>query len=272
MNYKIIGMSDFNTEELQILSVDINEVHYGWLNFSLRVGEQEFETCFSETHDPLLELKQWLESLLAGDYHEFKYDTENEVIIWCYTPLNEAIGKFEVNDAYAKNKEPNFIVATVDLKQIIKEIYGAFLKFFSSEKYKPEYWEIEYLWERIATITHTTYEVVLSNLLELDPITLKQLFFKANPTYYISYPSETSEGEGINFFVDDVTNGTIEQGSTHFSIKKPIEWNIPEDYVQWTSTQKIEFLEECLSVNVNGYKGKKPGEFRSSILDALLSD
>ena len=70
--------------------------------------------------------------------------------------------------------------------------------------------------------------------------------------------------------MDDVTNGTIEQGSPHFSIKKPIEWNIPEEYVRWTSTQKIAYLEDCLWTNVNGYEGKKPGEFRSSILNALL--
>ena len=253
-------MSSFKMEELQILSVDFKEVHYGWLNFSLRVDEQYFETCFSETHDPLLELKQWLESLLTSDYKEFKYDTEDELIIWNYTPLNETIGIFEAKDAYAKNNEPNFIEATVDLKQIIKEIYGAFVKFFSSEKYKPEYWEIEYLWERIATITHTTYEVILNNLLELDPITLKKLFFKANPTYYISYLSENFDGEGIKFFVDDITNGTIEQGSPHDSIKTPMEWNIPEDYVQWTSTQKIAFLKECLSANVNGHEGNKTRE------------
>lgn len=259
--------------EIQDIVVEFSELRTGWIEFTLVVGNERFETIFSDVNDPIAALRKWLEALSIGVYQcGFRYDTENEIITWSFTQTYWDKGIFRITDFHSQSESDSLVIAFAERKQIVKSLYLGFLRFFSSDKYKAEEWEIEYMWERLSKATKTTYDQLLNTLMELDRVVLENLFFKANPTFYVTYPEADNLADELNLFVQDTIDKANNNPNKIVRLETPMDWNIPEDYNYWTREKKLALIEECLATNVSGYNSEKPEVFQSKLIEQFLTE
>lgn len=258
--------------DIQDILIEFSEVGPGWIYFTLIVGKERYDTRFSVVYDPVASLK-WLEALATDVYQSgFWYDIEGKEIVWSFAQTHWDKGVFRVTDFYSESETDSYIISYADRKQIIKSLYLGFLRFFNSDRYKSEDWEIEYMWERLTKAFNTTYDQLVDELIDFDQERLKKVFFNANPTYYVSYPQASDKGEELNLFVQDTLDKADNKANTIERVDIPMEWNIPEDYDYWTREKKLQLIKKCLTENVNPFDGEKPEVFRSKLIETFLAD
>ncbi len=75
--------------------------------------------------------------------------------------------------------------------------------------------------------------------------------------------------EAFGYLVDDFLGNEIP--SEYEIVRTPMEWNIPEDYDDWTTEQKKALVKECLDEATSGQEGTKIEDFKSKIIEDYLN-
>lgn len=257
--------------KIELLTVDFYEADAGWLRYKLTIGQQIFDNRFSHVWDPLPDLKHWLEAISIGvQQTSFQYDNEGEGIKFDFERVCWDREVLTISEAY--ENEEIFIKSNIDSRQIVKAFYLGLLTFASSDKYSSNEWEVEYLKERLCKILNIDEETLIEQLADLDKKELSELFFNANPIYYISFPEATDKNEEWNMFLQDTIDKDNGVTNELKSVETPIESNIPDEYNFWTTDKKREFIIRCINETTHGYDGMKINDFRSSIIEKYLDE
>jgi len=253
------------------LTVDFYKCYGGWLCFKLNIGEQSFDDRFSHVFDPLLDLKNWLEAISTGvKQTSFNYDNEGTEFKFDFERVYWKKEVLTISETHENGKE--LIKATVDRKQIVKSFYLGLLTFASSDKFKSEEWEIEYLKERLCDMLNIDEETLIEQLADLDKKELGKLLFNANPMYWISFPEAKDKNEECDMFIQDIDDKNNEIVNELKRAETPMEWNIPDEYNFWTTDKKRHFVIQCINETTHGYDGMKIKDFRSSIIEKYLDE
>jgi hypothetical protein len=249
------------------LKINFESVRYGLMNFTLTLGEKSFETRFSDVYDPIPSFKKWLEAICIGvEQCSFWFDTEGKEIKFDLARVSYDKELFTVTEPY--DDADIFLSDYVDRRQLIEAFYFGLLEFRNSPNFIQEEWEIEYMWERLITILKVDYETLLNEFSKFDREELKRLLFKTDPKYLASCPS-APEMEAFGYLVDDFLGNEIP--SEYEIVRTPMEWNIPEDYDDWTTEQKKALVKKCLDKATSGQEGTKIEDFKSKIIEDYLN-
>lgn len=250
----------------QKLQVEFTEVIYGLIYFRMTLGEKSYETRFSDVYDPLLSFKHWLEAVSTGVHQcSFSFDTEGSDIKFDFERISWDKEIFTVS--YDYGDDPPFLSDYVERRQVVKVFYLGFLEFYESSDQLKKNWEVEYMWERFSAITGLDYEAVVEELVRLDRAELKEVLFKASPRYLLSCPSAESD-KAWGYLIDNFMGEEVPE--EHPIVETPMEWNIEEDYDEWTKDAKCALVKECLSEAANDREGTKIAKFSSKIIADYL--
>lgn len=247
------------------LIVKFYDVKAGWLSFQIKIGQQFFEGRFSSVFDPILDFKFWLEAIAIGvQQTSFRYNPEGNEIKFNFVKLawnNEVL----IIQDDSEDVEI-YIQASIKRKQLVKAFYLGFLTFTNSVEFKSDEWEVEYMKEKLCKKLNLEEHNLIDTLIELDRLELIELFFIADPTYTISYPTAKSKEQELEFFVKD----SIGEKTELDNIQSKNEWSIPEDYNFWSTTKKIDYIHGCIQEPLSGFHGTKINDFRSKIIEEYL--
>jgi len=258
-----------NETKVLNLTVDFYEVDAGFILFKFKLGDQTFDSRFSTVFDPIIDFKNWLEAISVGVKQcSFEYDTEGNVIMLDLNRIFWDEEELTVSEAYSDGAI--FIKGVVSRKQIVEAFYNGLLSFTTSDKFKSEEWEIEYIYERLSTALNWDKEKQVTELCKLNRIELKEVLFNADPSYNVSFPSLKNQEDRIKFFVNEITTGIKDE--TIERIKTPSEWQVPDDYNFWEADKKEIYVRECLDHPVDGNRGTKIKDFRSPLIEKFLGE
>ncbi|HNQ67960.1 MAG TPA: hypothetical protein PKN32_06260 [Bacteroidales bacterium] len=253
------------------ISIEYYKVDTGWIFFKIYADKQSFESRFSEVFDPLPDFKKWLEAISIGvQQTSFEYDPEGTEIKFDFERVCWDREVLTISEAYKDGQI--FIKANIDRRQLVKAFYHGLLTFSSTDKFDSEEWEVEYLKERLCKILKIDEETLIGQLADLDKKELGQVFFNADPTYFVSFPEATDKNEEWNMFLQDTIDKDKGTSNDLKRVETPAEWNIPDEYNFWTTDKKREFITECINEATNGYNGMKIDDFRSSIIEKYLDE
>jgi hypothetical protein len=254
--------------EKETLIVDFYKVDGGWLHFKLALGDQTFDSRFTEVFDPLPDFKHWLEAIAIGVWQtSFIFDTEGDEIRFDFNCNCRDIEILTIADSYSQGQV--YIKSSVDRKQIIKAFYLGFLNFASSDKFKGDQWEVEFIKERLCKAFNLNENELIESLLDLGGKELATLLFHADPTYTISFPTAKDKKEEFALFYEtDVRGNKVPEG--HERLETPNEWKISDDYDFWQASKKKEYIINSINEKASGYKGTKINDFRSKIIEQYL--
>lgn len=215
-----------------------------------------------------MELRQWLEELSCGSIEaSFIYDTEGSHHIWKFTHNFGEKGIFTVQ--CEEDEGGDIFSVQISRLELIKTAYLAFNNFFKSEKYDKSEWEIVRMRDLIEEKIENPSEY-LPLFANLDSNELKEFLFNLNPEYTVSYPDISDPKEIIKIAVREAFNKNEETGKTTHKVLTPAEYDIPEGYDQWTTVEKIEFIDETLNEVISPWYGTKAEDFRSKIVENYL--
>jgi hypothetical protein len=249
------------------LKIDFESVQYGLMHFTLMLGDKSFETRFSDVYDPIPSFKKWLEAISIGvEQCSFWFDTEGKDIKFDLARVSYDKELFTVTEPY--DDADIFLSDYVDRRQLVEVLYFGLLEFRNSSNFIKDEWEIEYMWERLTGILKIDYETLLDEFSKFDREGLKRLLFKADPRYLASCPSAPEE-EAFGYLVDDFLGNEIP--SVYEIVETPMEWNIPEDYDDWSIERKKALVKECLDEATSGQEGTKIEDFKSKIIENYLN-
>ena len=125
------------------LKINFHEVKYGWIEFTLTLGEKSFQTRFSEVFDPIPDLKKWLEAISIGVQQcSFFFDAEGPEIRFNLERISYDREIFTVSQAYDDSEI--FLSDCVDRYQLVEEFYIGLLSFRDSPSFDKREWEVEY--------------------------------------------------------------------------------------------------------------------------------
>jgi hypothetical protein len=91
------------------------------------------------------------------------------------------------------------------------------------------------LHKRLSWILNLEHETLVEELSRLERNELKELLFKAAPKYLLSCPSAPPE-KVWGYLIDDYMGDEIPPECPIVHI--PMEWNIEEDFEDWTPKKK----------------------------------
>lgn len=248
------------------LKVEFTDVRYGLIHFRMTLGEKSYETNFSDVFDPLLRFKHWLEAIAIGvNQCSFSFDPEGDEIKFDFARVSWNKEMFTVSYDYG-DEEP-FLSDYIDRRQLIEAFYLGLLEFYDSSNLLRENWEVEYMHERLSGSLNLEYETLVEELSRLQRNELKDLLFKAAPKYLLSCPSAPPD-KAWGYLIDNFMGDEIPP--QHPIVHTPMEWNIEEDFDDWSPEKKRELVRECLSEKANEHEGTKISLFRSSIIADYL--
>ena len=263
-------MTTTTNKNIEHLTVNFYEVDAGWLRYKLTVGQQMFDGQFSHVFDPLMDFKHWLEAISIGvPQTSFQYNPEGNDIKFDFEHIAWDKDVLTILEPYKDGEV--FIRATIDRQQIVKAFYLGLLTFATSDKFKSEEWEVEYLKERLTKMLDKDEETLIAELAELDKNELGELLFNSDPCYTVSFPSAKDKSEEMKLFIESSVQSK-ELPDEHSMKRKANEWNIPDDYNFWETDKKRNFVIECINETIQGYGGTKIDDFRSSIIENYLDN
>ncbi|MGI8542641.1 MAG: hypothetical protein ACR2MD_04095 [Aridibacter sp.] len=258
-----------NTEKTEKLKVTFNEVKWGLIFFTLKLGEQKFESNFSDVFDPLPNFKAWLEAICIGvPQCSFSYDPEGDEIKFDFERTSYDREIFTVS--YAYDNDNIFLSGKVKRKQLVEEFYLRFREFINSEKFARHFWEKIIFSERLTDLLKIDYETLVSKLTKLGRKQLNDWLVLADLR---------------NRWLEVITKEEEKNLAQQLKIKlanaediyfpemdgKAIRWNIPLDYSSCSLDKKKQFVEECISENCSPHDGTRKEDFISKIIEDYLS-
>lgn len=140
----------FNLTKESIV-VTFLRVDLGLLEFKIEAGHQTFESRFSSVWDPLPNFLRWLEALAIGvQQSSFSYDPEGTNItfdIHWWSKDSDVLSIAEEESIYDSSEYERevYIFCKVNRKQLIGELYWGMRKFTTSEEFKKNKWEDNYI-------------------------------------------------------------------------------------------------------------------------------
>ena len=197
----------------------------------------------------------------------FRYNPEGNIIEFNFKTLEWNKEILIIQDDFEEGEI--FIKANIERKQIVRAFYLGFLTFASSSEFKNIEWEVEYLKERLCKGLDIVEDHLLDILISLNRIELIGLFFNADPSFIMSFPTAKNKEEELKFFIKQSIG---EHNENDIVMSNKNEWNIPEDFDFWVNSKKIEFLKECLEEPMNGFQGTKINDFRSDLIEKYLGE
>lgn len=159
---------------------------------------------------------------------------------------------------------------TTSRRQLIGSIYLAIRKYASSPEYRKDQWERESLADRFRSLVPRMNDgQLIQHLTSLTRDELARVLFKAAPSYCVHFPdAPDKEAEfscAIDYFLapeNPVTSAGMYQ--------EPDEWDIPEEYNDWSLEQKAECVLQLLREPVNSWMADKLGELTSPTIERFL--
>ncbi|MDQ3636088.1 MAG: hypothetical protein M3405_16530 [Acidobacteriota bacterium] len=255
-------------EKTESIEVNFKDVEYGLIFFSLKLGEQSFETNFSDVFDPLLSFKTWLEAISLGvPQCSFLYDPEGDEVKFNFERTSYDREFFTVS--YAYDDDDIFLSGKIQRKQLVKEFYIRFLEFTDSEKFTKHFWEKNIFSERLIKLLKIHYETLIDKLVKLGRKQLNDWLILADSRHRWSEVL-TEEGEKELAVLLKAKLANAEDTFFPEMERKEIRWNIPFDYSIWSVNRKRKFIAECISENCSPHNGTKIANFRSKIIEKYL--
>lgn len=249
---------------IERLVVNFYEVEAGWLRFKLKIGEQFFDGQFSSVFDPILDFKYWLEAIAIGvQQTSFRYNPEGNEVEFNFKTVDWTKEILIIQDNFEEGEF--FIKASIKRKQLVRAFYLGLLTFANSNEFKSNEWEIEYLEERLCKGLNIDKDNLLDTLINLNREELIKLFFNADPSFILSFPTAKNKVEELKLFIKESIGE-----SNGISISNRNEWNIPEHYDFWSTSEKVDYINECIKEPTNGFHGTKIDEFRSNLIEKYL--
>lgn len=252
--------------EIQHLDVEFYKVEAGWLRFFIETKEWKSFFRFSVVHDPILDLKYWLESIAIGvQQTSYIFDSEGEVMKFDFQEFKWKDACFLISE----EEEGLIFTSYVSRRQLVEAFYLGLLKFASSDAFVSEEWEVEYGYERLCKTWDTDLDSAMNKLLELNRSELIKLLFDLNPRFSVHFPDAGSPYEEAGFLYTMAKQDGKKPEGLRME-RTPILPEIPEDYNYWSRSKKELFLHDKLEEEVSAYSGTKIDDFRSVIIETYL--
>lgn len=283
------------------LEIDFEGTDFGWIYLTLTIGENSYQTRFSEVYDPLPSFKRWLEAVSIGVQQcSFSFETEGEEIKFDFESITWERKLFTVSYDYRENDE--FLLSDyVDRKQLVEAFYHGFLNFSESPRFNRYYWEKISYAEHLTEWLELDYQIVLTGLLQFCGEELDKWLDKVSPQLSRKFFSEAKKLEWANELKTQAENfektanrevrkmlknakPVIFRETNRFcveigeivddfdfeyddiSVREIIDYRrVPSDYDDWTLAKKKRHIEEYLGFNCSGFDGTKISDFRSQI-------
>lgn len=226
-------------------------VEAGFIQFHVIAGAQAYRTTFSNVFDPIRDLKNWLEALCTGVYEcTFYYDEEGPQTLWSYTQVRWDASVFQIKE-YPDGEV--LLSCKIERKNLISDIYTAFLELFASDRYDPEEWETVEAWERLFHLTGKTYNELLNDMSVMSREDLNRILSYMN-YYKVIKSDRIFSYDELILTDDDLTNDYL-----------------PPDYDALPLSGKRKALKTCLKRYINDYhNGEKVEIFRSDVVNNYL--
>jgi hypothetical protein len=159
--------------------VNISEVVAGWIKFRIIAGDIIYEESFSHVFDPIIDLKNWLETLTTDvQQTSFTFNPEGyEIRFSILKSTNHDC--FIISEPYTKEKV--FVKTAVNRKQMVSEFYNGILSFVQSDNYNPDEWELKYYKEKLCEDFKMNENQLIRVLVKLRRDELIETIVEANP-------------------------------------------------------------------------------------------
>ena len=254
--------------EIHPLTIEFGKVRYGLLHFTLSLGDQSFETRFSDVFDPYYRFKHWLEAIAVGvEQCSFSFDAEGPDYRFGFEQPCWNRCEFVLDCPYGTDVP--HLKGNVERRQLVEAFYNGFLGFGDSAEFDRREWEVELIGERFCKAIKVDLETVIAELAGLSGAGLKEILFKIDPCYSVSY-TNIPDLDNLKVYIETEYEGKdLPKGVE--KVETPQEWVIPEDYDAWFLKRRTEFVERCLSNPTSGQSGTRLSELKSSIIDKYLS-
>lgn len=290
------------------LNVEFAETDYGWIYLTLTIGENSYQTRFSEVFDPLPRFKYWLEAISVGVQQcSFSFDPEGDEIKFDFESIAWNRKLFTVSYAYGEINE-FFLSDYIDRKHLVETFYCGFRDFCNSPNFN------KYNWERISCAEYliewleSDYQTIVIGLLQFSKEELDKWFSKvemlprktlfseaekiehsnelklqaekwknnAPPEILKIFNDEKStnfaERHICNIQVGEITDNSNFDLDNEFQVVEINNYDrIPISYDNWSFVEKKKFIEDYLSSNCSDFDGTKIADFKSTIIEDYLN-
>ncbi len=251
--------------KIENIKIDIKPckvAQYGWLNFSINIGDKTIHVSASCVYDPFYDLLSWLEKIAQGyKRYVFTINEEKTYVEFDFISFCE-VDMLRIKDT---GKSGLVIETCVDKYQLVREFYTSFLKFYRSDNYNKEKNEIYYLYEKIEDNMNTS----------------ALFYFKSTLTYMLSLNKKDLSYLFLYFYFEKITcnNDYYETNFKHFiqyakqnrkKYKIDIENWYFKDFDKKTYFEKIETLNDVLHKECNTTCGFRLKNFKSETLEDYI--
>jgi hypothetical protein len=168
------------------------------------------------------------------------------------------------------NAIPPPIRAVVDRRQLVDSIYTGFTRFAKSELYVEEEWAFFSVGDRLGRrLPSLGPEQSLATAAQLDKNTLCTVLSNVAPTYVVTFAGEETLEDGFRRWLKYVLHPDDKDAGKGL-IETPDEWELPEDFDDWSANRRKEYLREMLQEHANSWLGYKLDELSSRIIEKYL--
>jgi hypothetical protein len=261
-----VAINVMKTQKTKIhnINMEFTKVKYGWIDFVIKVADITFKDRFSEVFDPLINYKNWLESIAIGAQQtSFNYDNEGNEIKFDFEQMTYERCEFRITEYY--NSKRIFLKANVDRLQLVREFYNSLFSFYFSTSFNRKEWEIEYMSTKIRDFLKVDEEHLINIMINLNRTQMLNLLYFADPVY-------TSKTKDFNEKLDKNLESVLKTLEIKQIEQKdvPYFWTLSEDYDFWGNQKKTDFINKCLNQPAHGYKGTKIIECKSEIIERYI--
>lgn len=155
------------TRKSHPLVIEFGPVRWGLFYFTLKLGDQTFETNFSDVFDPMRRFKHWLEAISIGvEQCSFAFDPEGNEIRFTFEQISYDRAEYRVTHAWSDGDL--LLSGNVDRRQLIDAFYSGFLNYDASPEYDRYQWEAEPTWHVLYIKTGIDLDGLIINLIPYD--------------------------------------------------------------------------------------------------------
>jgi hypothetical protein len=257
-------------EPVQYVQVQFADCDVGWIHFKVNLGPQCVDVRASEVFDPFPDLLAWLEAIAVGVQEcAFELDEEGggkRFQFRCITYGGFVFSMSDVPDVHV------LLTGKVNPRQLVSAFYHGLREFAHSAKYKRAEWEIETLGERLASSFDPPMrqDDLLGYLMVMGAEEMKELFFKAAPSYEVSFPEAKDKREEISLFVDYAVDRDNTE-TTKGMVRTPQHWCFPDGFDFLPERDRAEYIIQCLKEQVSSFDGTRLGDMQSAIIENWLA-
>lgn len=257
--------------ETVLCKIEILEVMYGVIHFSITCGDQKVTISVDDTDDAMPGIMRWLEAIAVG-VQECGVTIEEPgsgVRLYC-----ERGRWLEVGSPYSR-EEDILLRAHVDTRQMVEEFYTKlFRKTFISEAYIKEQWEAESVGDRLRRHFYrcTNDDELLDLLLTYPRSELDRLIDKLYPEGFLGWGQSKELSEKDRDLLQlNLSNQPQVKDSFDFFNNQPENSCFSTHYDAAPLETKRNYLISELGRGSSTHFGCKLGHIRSKIIEKYIS-